>query len=106
MHYEMVVLVKKDTDRQAFTEKLNLLLQKDGFTMVGDIAWERRLLAYPIKKQTEAFFGSLLFDGGLGTNPTVLTEKFKLEEAVLRHLVLKADKPRKEKKKKEIPKLK
>lgn len=95
----MVVLVKKDTDQKAFLDKLNLLLQKDGFTMVGDIAWERRLLAYPIKKQTEAYYGSLLFLGGLGTNPTVLTEKFKLEEAVLRHIVLKADKRRKEKKK-------
>ncbi len=97
MQYELVVLVNKDTEQKAFTEKLTQLLQKAGLNVDSEIGWVKRVLAYPIKKQTEAIYISITLSG---TNPNSLNEKFKLDQAILRHLVVKIKNPRKKKVKK------
>ena len=51
--YDVVMVVRPDTDEKQNEVKLKDLLTKSGFS-VGDFSsWGKRKLAYPLKKQTQ-----------------------------------------------------
>ena len=52
---------------------------------------KKRRLAYPIKKQTLAYFGSYIFTG-LPEKVEALDTKLKTEPQILRHLIIKVNK--------------
>ncbi len=88
MQYEMVVVVKPDTNEQSYQEKLTTLLEKEGFTVSNVSWWGKKPLAYPINKLMEGSIASFYLDT-TGKNPNVLYAKLKLESEIVRILVVK-----------------
>lgn len=88
MQYDLVVVVDPKTEEKEAQQKITALLEKEGF-LVSDVAsWGKKKLAYPLHKQTEGIYLSYVL-GGNDKNPSNLYAKFKLEEYVMRALVLK-----------------
>jgi len=92
--YDVVMVVRPDTDEKQDEVKLKELLAKSGFA-VGDFSsWGKRKLAYPIKKQTEGFyFAAVISADTKSGSPRDLLSRFKLDETMLRSLIVKKEKP-------------
>ena len=66
------------------------IIKGDGGTYKGSDKWSRRILAYPIKKQTEGIYHFLKWNGD--QNVTDAIEKhLKINENCLRFLTLRSD---------------
>lgn len=87
--YELIVILDARDDeagKQEITRIGDTVTANEG--NVGDVdPWGRRKLAYEIKDRREGFYASLYFRG---THKTLseLDRALKLNESVLRHLVL------------------
>src|SRR3989344_6326135 len=90
--YDVVMVVRPDTDEKQNEVKLKDLLSKSGFS-VGDFSsWGKRKLAYPIKKQTEGFyFAAVISADTKSDSPRDLLSQFKLDESLLRSLIVKKE---------------
>ena len=87
-HYEVVFLVHPDQSEQvpAMIERYKTLIEGDG----GLEDWGRRQLAYPIENLVKAHYVLM----NIECNQKVLTEltdSFRFNDAVLRHIVLSRD---------------
>ena len=81
--YEVAFLAKSLDEEKALTE---LITQYRG-NVVQKGAFQEIKLAYPIKKQTSAYFGYLRFEF-LPEDVDKLSETLKLHPGILRHLIV------------------
>jgi small subunit ribosomal protein S6 len=91
-HYEIVFLVHPDQSEQvpAMLERYKGMIAAGGGTVHRLEDWGRRQLAFPIAKVHKAHYVLLNIECD---NKTLgeLTGAFRFSDAVLRHLVIKAD---------------
>ncbi len=88
--YELIVLVKPTSEKiaQETYSSVKKLLASKGTKIKKESEWGKKALAYPIQKQSEAFY--YLWDFSLdGKEIGGLGEKIKNSEGVLRHLLVK-----------------
>ncbi len=88
MNYEMILLVDPKVDQKAWESKLKDTLTQFGFTFGNFDWWGKKILAYPVKKFSDALYLSLELKSGK-TALKALTDRLKLDETVIRNLVLK-----------------
>jgi small subunit ribosomal protein S6 len=93
--YEVVYIFDPTLDEEAINAKLaqfHSLIQVGGGDPPGLNHWGRRTLAYPIKRHDTGYYVVATFE----TDPTTLPEferAIKLDEGVIRHLVVLNDEP-------------
>lgn len=88
--YALTVVTKPEMDEKARKELLASITAKMGEKIKEDL-WGIKDLSYPIKKQTKGYYAHYTFEA----DPQVIAplDKFiKLEEDVIRHLIVKLDK--------------
>jgi small subunit ribosomal protein S6 len=88
-HYEIVFMVHPDQSEQvpAMIERYRALIEGDGGQIHRLEDWGRRQLAYPIENLVKAHYVLM----NIECNQKVLTEltdSFRFNDAVLRHLVV------------------
>lgn len=66
------------------------IIKGDGSTYKGSDKWSRRILAYPIKKQTEGIYHFLKWTGDSSTTEAI-DKHLRIHESCLRYITLKAD---------------
>jgi len=104
MKYDVVVVVDPSLEAQATQDRFTTLLEKEGFTVSEVVNLGKKRLAYPIKKKTEGlyFHFSLV---GAGAAPKSIYTKFRLDDSILRTLILKKEEGKKKSKlRTQIPK--
>ncbi len=92
-HYEVVFIVHPDQSEQvpAMVERYKNMIESQSGKIHRLEDWGRRQLAYPIQKLAKAHYVLMNIECG---QPTLdeLEHAFKFNDAVLRHLVIQADK--------------
>ncbi len=91
-HYEVVFLVHPDQSEQvpAMIERYKALVENGGGKVHRLEDWGRRQLAYPIQNLVKAHYVLMNIECDQKTLAE-LTEAFRFNDAVLRHLVIKRD---------------
>ena len=91
-HYEVVFLVHPDQSEQvpAMIERYKALVENGGGKIHRLEDWGRRQLAYPILKLVKAHYVLLNIEVEQAVLAE-LTESFRFNDAVLRHLIMKRD---------------
>ena len=91
-HYEGVFLVHPDQSEQvpAMIERYKALVENGGGKIHRLEDWGRRQLAYPIQKLVKAHYVLLNIEVEQAVLAE-LTESFRFNDAVLRHLIMKRD---------------
>jgi len=92
-HYEVVFIVHPDQSEQvpAMVERYQSLVTSQEGKVHRLEDWGRRQLAYPIQKLVKAHYVCLNIECGQATLDE-LEHSFRYNDAVLRHLVIKAKK--------------
>lgn len=92
-HYEIVFLVHPDQSEQvpAMVERYRGMISAGGGSVHRFEDWGRRQLAFPINKIHKAHYVLLNVECD-GKVLDELVEAFRFSDAVLRHLIVKADK--------------
>jgi small subunit ribosomal protein S6 len=88
-HYEVVFMVHPDQSEQVPTmlERYREIVGKDGGKIHREEDWGRRQLAYPIEKIHKAHYVLMNVECP-SQNIDELTNSFRFNDAVIRHLVL------------------
>ena len=88
-HYEIVFMVHPDQSEQvpAMVERYKALIEGDNGKIHRLEDWGRRQLAYPIENLVKAHYVLMNIECGQKVL-TELTDSFRFNDAVLRHLVL------------------
>ena len=91
-HYEIVFMVHPDQSEKvpAMIERYKSLIEADGGKIHRLEDWGRRQLAYPIENLVKAHYVLMNIECGQKVL-TELTDGFRYNDAVLRHLVLARD---------------
>ena len=91
-HYEVVFLVHPDQSEQvpAMIERYKTLVENGNGKIHRLEDWGRRQLAYPIQKLVKAHYVLLNIEVEQAVLAE-LTESFRFNDAVLRHLIMKRD---------------
>lgn len=95
--YELMLLLKPQAtadDEKKIAEQLGKLIKTCG-KIVSSTSLGKKQLAYPIKKEGSGIYLLLTLELA-GKEAARITEKLKLEELVLRHLLVKKDSSKKE----------
>ncbi len=66
------------------------IIKGDGGTYKGSDKWSRRILAYPIKKQTEGIYHFLKWNGSIDVTAAI-EKHLKINENCLRYLTLRSE---------------
>lgn len=66
------------------------IIKGDGGTYKGSDKWSRRILAYPIRKQTEGIYHFLKWNGSMNVT-SAIDKHLKINEDCLRFLTLRSD---------------
>lgn len=90
MQYELVIVSDVKGDAKVVEKKLTELVEKEGFAVTEASMWGRRKLTYPLKKQTEGLYYSSTISSKTA-KPHALLTKMKMDETILRVLVLKKE---------------
>lgn len=91
--YEGMFLVdanRYSNDSQGVTQRITSMLENHGAEIVASRPWDERRLAYPIKGHRKAFYLLTYFRID-GPELSKVEHECKLNEAILRQLVLKVD---------------
>ena len=93
-HYEIVFLVHPDQSEQvpAMIERYKALVENGNGKIHRLEDWGRRQLAYPVQNLVKAHYVLLNIEADQSVLAE-LTENFRFNDAVLRHLVIKRDGP-------------
>jgi small subunit ribosomal protein S6 len=93
-HYEVVFMVHPDQSEQvpAMIERYRALIEGDEGKIHRLEDWGRRQLAYPIENLVKAHYVLMNIECGQKVL-TELTDGFRFNDAVLRHLVLAREEP-------------
>lgn len=88
-HYEIVFMVHPDQSEQvpAMIERYRAIVETKGGQIHRQEDWGRRQLAYPINKLHKAHYILMNIECGQ-ESLTELTNAFRFNDAVIRHLVL------------------
>jgi len=92
-HYEVMIVLAPDLAEDGFNKQLEQvrgIIENGGGTVVNDDRWGIRSLAYQIGKHDQGFYSVIEWE----SNPEVIAEldhTLRLEEKVLRHMVLHLD---------------
>jgi small subunit ribosomal protein S6 len=88
-HYEVVFMVHPDQSEQvpAMIERYKTLIEGDGGKIHRLEDWGRRQLAYPIENLVKAHYVLMNIECGQKVL-TELSDSFRFNDAVLRHIVL------------------
>lgn len=91
-HYEIVFMVHPDQSEQvpAMIERYKALIEGDNGKIHRLEDWGRRQLAYPIENLVKAHYVLMNIECGQKVL-TELTDGFRFNDAVLRHIVLSRD---------------
>lgn len=90
MKYDLVMVMDPVQEAKITLEKMAALIEKEGFSILESSSWGKKILAYPLKKRSEGVY--LQFTIASDTaKPKSLYTKFRLENTVLRSLVLKKE---------------
>ncbi len=91
--YELTVIINQnlaEDKRIAFITKVTDLVKKAKGKITATNEWGKKPLAYPIKKETIGYYLNLKME--LEPEAAVdLEKKIKLEETIIRHLMLRKD---------------
>jgi small subunit ribosomal protein S6 len=82
--YELTVIVRNEGD----IEVVKKLLESYEGKIIEEKKWGKRELAYPIKKETSAFYFTYQLEVG-GSNISDFKKKLNFDDKVLRYLMLK-----------------
>ncbi|MDM8569326.1 30S ribosomal protein S6 [Thiotrichales bacterium HSG1] len=90
-HYEIVFIVHPDQSEQvpAMIERYQTIIGEDNINRLED--WGRRQLAYPINKIHKGHYVLMNIECDRKTMDE-LTEAFRFNDAIIRHLILKKKK--------------
>ena len=93
-HYEVVILVHPDQSEQvpAMLERYRTLVENGGGQVHRSEDWGRRQLAYPIQNLHKSHYALM----NIECDPSTLEElqgTFRFNDAVLRDLIIKRDRP-------------
>jgi small subunit ribosomal protein S6 len=93
-HYEIVFLIHPDQSEQvpAMIERYKKIVAADGGKVHRLEDWGRRQLAYPINKLHKAHYVLMNIECGKDALEEI-TNNFRFNDAVIRHLVLSQDGP-------------
>lgn len=86
--YELIALFPTKTNDIMAEKTLVDLTKASKFKVVSVDKWGIKQLAYPIKKETKAYYLRLVLEGG---KATTLAGALKLEEGILRHLLVRLE---------------
>lgn len=100
MAYELMIIAKIDSAEEIFG-KVEKFLKDIKAESLKIERLGKKLLAYPIAKQTEAEYFLYNFEAESQALKG-LSDKIRLEETILRHLLIKAAKPRKASKRRNV----
>jgi small subunit ribosomal protein S6 len=91
-HYEVVFMVHPDQSEQvpAMIERYKSLIENDGGKIHRLEDWGRRQLAYPVENLVKAHYVLMNIECGQKALAE-LTDGFRYNDAVLRHIVLKCE---------------
>jgi small subunit ribosomal protein S6 len=91
-HYEVVFMVHPDQSEQvpAMIERYKSLIENDGGKIHRLEDWGRRQLAYPVANLVKAHYVLMNIECGQKALAE-LTDGFRYNDAVLRHIVLKCE---------------
>lgn len=91
--YETLLIVTPDADEEAVNAvigDLRVVVENDGGTVLQAGVWERRKLAYHVQGKSEGIY-VLLYADGNSTLPAALKQRMKLDEAVIRSMVVRLE---------------
>ena len=91
--YETLLIVTPEADDVAVNAvigDLRTTIEADGGSVLQAGVWERRKLAYQVKGKSEGIY-VLIYADGNNTLPAVLKSRMKLDEAVIRSMVLRLE---------------
>ncbi|MFP4459202.1 MAG: 30S ribosomal protein S6 [Candidatus Zixiibacteriota bacterium] len=77
-----------ESDRERHYKRLRDLLDSEGVELIAEKDWGLKKFAYPIKKHTSGYYSFFYFKAAKET-PRKISEDFKMQEDVLRHLLIK-----------------
>lgn len=90
MDYNLFVLFNPSQDPASLEAKLKKHAEKSGFAMQDITIIGKKNLTFPIKKQTAGFYATATIVMS-DKKPGELLKSFKLDESILRSLVLKKE---------------
>ncbi|MCY3868293.1 MAG: 30S ribosomal protein S6 [Gemmatimonadetes bacterium] len=90
--YEMALIVDTQVDTDATVERYASILADQGATVVNVDRWGARRLAYEIQKRQQGDYTFFYFQADPGAIADV-ERACRLDEAVLRHLILQTEIP-------------
>ncbi|MGA1846395.1 30S ribosomal protein S6 [Deferribacter abyssi] len=91
--YETLFIVKSDLSQEDAIEVFDSFkenITKNGGKIIHEEIWGKRTLAYKIEKYTEGYYFLINFEAE-PTYPKELERRFKLNENVIRFIVVKID---------------
>ena len=93
--YEAMYLVHPNVDDERLANiiaRYNQVVESAGGVIEQSIKWDRRRLAYPINKVQEATYVLMYFRADPQV-PAELDRLFRISDEVIRHLIIRHDKP-------------
>lgn len=82
--YDLTILLSEDKQKM----DVKNIIESAGGTITNTDAWGKRSLAYPIKKQAEAFYFTFTFSAPAKA-VSALKQKLNFDEKIIRYLLLK-----------------
>ena len=95
--YELMLVLRPDAPDEriaAIVDRTTRQITADGGQIIKVAPWGRRRLAYPIDRHREGSYHIVVFEGVAGTI-VELERTLLITEEVLRHLVVRQDRPAK-----------
>jgi small subunit ribosomal protein S6 len=93
--YELMLVLRPDVPDEriaAIVDRTTRQITTDGGQIVKVAPWGRRRLAYPIERYREGSYHIVVFEGAAGTIAEI-ERSLLITEEVLRHLVVRQDRP-------------
>lgn len=95
--YELMLVLRPDLPddkSQGLVDRTTRQITASGGQIVKVAPWGRRRLAYPIERYREGSYHIVVFEGA-ATTIAELERSFLITEEVLRHLIIRQDRPAK-----------
>ena len=94
-NYESIFVVRPNVPEDVIkqmTEKLKDQIEKNGGVVVKTEQWGKRKLGYEVKKERKGFY-TLFHLKGNGAVVSDLERQYKLDDAIIKYLTVRTDRP-------------